>query len=487
MTQTAPLVAALMGGTPGQKARTTDAESPPKGEGFAAIWAKEQPDAKPGDTPPEEEAAPLGSDESAPGDDGEAVDALHVTPGQSVPEQSFAVDEGAVTPVPTTPHQAIEAAEVTPIPAVPAPVADHKPTVQVAEMGVEKIATKHPLPSPDVRHVQVQPEPKVDANLPASFVTAQQPISATAMQTGQAVSAGMLWQSTGQANLPRNPVIEAEQAKPAQAVLMQSSVLPAQSPIDRAMANPVSDMIAAAPVVAGESMKETRAAKPKVDLSAPIARAPETNVSPANTPSFITAPRPDQVVTPLVWNAQAGDRAQAGQDAPLTVDKADVAAPERVLTVGQTTTGAHSQGTTSAAMLSAAGQARPIAGQLAATATALKNGSTEIALSPEELGKVRMTLTPSETGMIMVITAERPETADLMRRNIDVLAQEFRDMGMEDVAFSFDQPGDDPQTDQQHEDGAKTTHITLTDAADMQDAPVVPSSNAGTSGLDLRL
>jgi len=41
--------------------------------------------------------------------------------------------------------------------------------------------------------------------------------------------------------------------------------------------------------------------------------------------------------------------------------------------------------------------------------------------------------------MTVSITAERPETLDLIRRHIDILGQDFRDMGYERSEFSFDQ------------------------------------------------
>ena len=58
-------------------------------------------------------------------------------------------------------------------------------------------------------------------------------------------------------------------------------------------------------------------------------------------------------------------------------------------------------------------------------------------MRPEELGKVRMMLTMNEGSVTVVLTAERAETADLMRRNLDVLSQDFRALGYSDVKFDF--------------------------------------------------
>jgi flagellar hook-length control protein FliK len=89
-------------------------------------------------------------------------------------------------------------------------------------------------------------------------------------------------------------------------------------------------------------------------------------------------------------------------------------------------------------------------------AEAAQNGSDrqiELTLSPAELGKVRMSLSTTDAGVSVLIHADRPETLDLMRRNIGDLESEFADMGYGDVDFAFsggddaqDQRGDHPQS-----------------------------------------
>lgn len=76
-------------------------------------------------------------------------------------------------------------------------------------------------------------------------------------------------------------------------------------------------------------------------------------------------------------------------------------------------------------------------------------GTVEISLSPEELGRVRLRLHPSETGLNVTITADRPETLDLMRRNIDMLAREFLEIGYQGAEFDFaqDSPGAEADPD----------------------------------------
>jgi hypothetical protein len=53
----------------------------------------------------------------------------------------------------------------------------------------------------------------------------------------------------------------------------------------------------------------------------------------------------------------------------------------------------------------------------------------EITLRPEELGRIRLTLVAAETGNVLHVAAERPETLELVRRNLGLLTQEFAAQG----------------------------------------------------------
>lgn len=65
--------------------------------------------------------------------------------------------------------------------------------------------------------------------------------------------------------------------------------------------------------------------------------------------------------------------------------------------------------------------------------------ATDIAFSPEELGRVSLKLDRTGDGLVVHIIAERPETADLIRRNLSDLGQELEAIGFQNVDFSFDQ------------------------------------------------
>ncbi|MGJ8622991.1 MAG: flagellar hook-length control protein FliK [Yoonia sp.] len=123
------------------------------------------------------------------------------------------------------------------------------------------------------------------------------------------------------------------------------------------------------------------------------------------------------------------------------------------------------------------------AGQQMATALVQSQGkTTEIALNPEELGRVRLSLSASDGVLTLVVQAERPETSDLLRRNIEVLAQDFRSLGYENLSFSFsDQHGDSRDQGPETDDAAFAPH----ENSPTEDAR--PLATVAVSGLDLRL
>lgn len=64
---------------------------------------------------------------------------------------------------------------------------------------------------------------------------------------------------------------------------------------------------------------------------------------------------------------------------------------------------------------------------------------TEIRLSPEELGAVRIELRTEGERAIVIVTAERGDTLDLLRRHADRLASEFRSAGYSQLDLGFGQ------------------------------------------------
>ncbi|WP_132693554.1 flagellar hook-length control protein FliK [Rhodovulum steppense] len=111
------------------------------------------------------------------------------------------------------------------------------------------------------------------------------------------------------------------------------------------------------------------------------------------------------------------------------------------------------------------------------------DGAVELTLSPEELGRVRLTLAPGENGITVTINADRADTLDLMRRHADLLGNAMRELGYGEVVLDFRGKGG---RQGQAPDSAPTPGMTGDDSA-----PSAPPATAGRTmaagGLDLRL
>ncbi len=135
---------------------------------------------------------------------------------------------------------------------------------------------------------------------------------------------------------------------------------------------------------------------------------------------------------------------------------------------------------------------RAVAQQMAEAVAAKGDRNIEIALSPEELGRVKMRLSASESGMTVMITTERPETGDLMRKHINELAEEFRRMGYENIAFEFsgestgdsDANGGENGTASGRNGGLMGTGDAVEEAAPLA---VQQELRLGETGLDMRM
>jgi hypothetical protein len=107
-------------------------------------------------------------------------------------------------------------------------------------------------------------------------------------------------------------------------------------------------------------------------------------------------------------------------------------------------------------------------------------------LSPEELGRVAMTLSTHDDGISVALVVDRPETLDLMRRHIDLLTRDLRELGFARVDISFGNSGessrDAPPSDRAPEFGEKSVAGARAPIA----APEILRLATAT-GLDLRL
>jgi flagellar hook-length control protein FliK len=125
---------------------------------------------------------------------------------------------------------------------------------------------------------------------------------------------------------------------------------------------------------------------------------------------------------------------------------------------------------------------RAIAVQVAEAFKTSDGDSISIRLDPEELGAVRMKLNHNDTQIIVSISAERPETLDLMRRHVDQLAQEMRGLGYASLRFDFQQ---------QNQRNGQPSQASMAHQSEPE-APSVspfrgPRQGAAAGGLDIRL
>ena len=125
----------------------------------------------------------------------------------------------------------------------------------------------------------------------------------------------------------------------------------------------------------------------------------------------------------------------------------------------------------------------PLAAALSDLLLRRADGPVELTLSPEELGRVRLSLSPDGDGLLVTVQVERGDTLDLLRRNSDLLLQEIRAQGFSGATFSFSGwAGDRPEP--RSPSGTGTGPVALPS----DPAAFAPSlSPTSATGLDLRL
>ncbi|MDA5095107.1 flagellar hook-length control protein FliK [Aliiroseovarius sp. KMU-50] len=135
---------------------------------------------------------------------------------------------------------------------------------------------------------------------------------------------------------------------------------------------------------------------------------------------------------------------------------------------------------------------RHIALQLVEVAKSMPDRPVELTLTPEELGRLRLTFSGDLSAMAVTVNVERPETLELMKRHIEILAQEMREIGYEGVSFSFEQSGAGAHGGGSAQDGS-SKNDPQSGAHDapgiVSDAPSLLQMNLSNAieGIDIRL
>lgn len=224
-------------------------------------------------------------------------------------------------------------------------------------------------------------------------------------------------------------------------------------------------------------------------MSMPEARtAPQGTSQPDSASFYVSKPVSSPAIVTSAVVSQNLDAHSKGEDRARTSE------PDsgRMTTIGALT----SQVETSAPLrTSVAGLPRMpdlprhVSEHLAAGLRQASEQSAEIRLNPAELGRVRISLHTSDTGVTVSVLAERPKTLDLLRRNSDILAQEFREIGYGAAEFSFGQGGD-PQTGQESDaDRGSYRHDVAKSDGDAMPAvaPLHASTRIALDRVDIRL
>ncbi len=128
---------------------------------------------------------------------------------------------------------------------------------------------------------------------------------------------------------------------------------------------------------------------------------------------------------------------------------------------------------------------RELTGQVAEAIKIVGDKVIDVQLSPKELGHIRLLMSHAEAGLMIAIHAERPETMELIRRHIDLLTQDLRIQGHQNINYSFadektgDQNRPSPRENQSLEQGVYSEKMN----------PVQNSHRTThqSEGLDLRL
>ncbi|MBZ4022045.1 hypothetical protein CKO11_06190 [Rhodobacter sp. TJ_12] len=232
------------------------------------------------------------------------------------------------------------------------------------------------------------------------------------------------------------------------------------------------------------------------------AAAQRADAAPLETPRETKARETDskrQKAEPTADIAQKTPSADTAQPARATAVATDAATPLPIdateafaaVSGGERADALTTSGQVQNASRTAAASPQHIAQQLAQAMPTSPDQPVEVSLSPEELGKVRLTLHSHDGAITVNVQAERPETLDLMRRNIDSLARDFREMGYSDISFDFGQQTDQRQSAQ---DRAEEARLAMPETGTEPERPVrfddaalaIQRRATASGGLDLR-
>lgn len=204
-----------------------------------------------------------------------------------------------------------------------------------------------------------------------------------------------------------------------------------------------------APRDAGRSVAQPASVATVSQPSAPVGVAPPPAVpiqatdSPVQDRTPFVAAQPDRTPQDGTATAPATLPREAGLAArgEITLPQGMAEAMADTTWGGEplsSVTGTRSQPAGATIVQPGAPDARPVLQQVTEALVTTRGDRTEIALSPEELGRIRLIMSGPDRTQI-TIWAERPETLDLVRRNADLLTQQLAEAGVNAGSLDFRQ------------------------------------------------
>ena len=109
--------------------------------------------------------------------------------------------------------------------------------------------------------------------------------------------------------------------------------------------------------------------------------------------------------------------------------------------------------------------------QIGAKIADLGPGRHLLRLTPEELGTVTFRITHDNSGVTILVAAERPEIMQMMRRHMDILMADLAESGLGDAQLEFEDDGH-PHAHHDRQQRGDTVPAILTDAKQAQPEPL---------------
>ena len=116
-----------------------------------------------------------------------------------------------------------------------------------------------------------------------------------------------------------------------------------------------------------------------------------------------------------------------------------------------------------------------------------KQAETELVLTPEELGKVRFAFSQQDGVLTIAISADRPDTLALLRRNADMLSADLAQSGLGDATLDFGTSGRDRGRQDERPTWAETTQSAPIELTEQRPRIQPMQRPTGSGRIDLRL